>query len=150
MQRPGRYFSWSEFEASKTAKRLDIDNRVVKRNHRQAIAHLCSAVLDPLRLDVGRPVRVTSGYRSGALNAALPSASPTSQHMRGQAADIKVDGVGAEELARRIVRLGLPFDQLIWYDLARGGHVHVSAVVGGGRGQTMHARAPRGIVPWQP
>lgn len=149
MTRPGRFFAWDEFEASPTARRLGIDNAVMDPDHRAAIEHLCAAVLDPLRVALGRPVRITSGYRSEALNDAIGGARG-SQHMRGEAADIKVDGIGAEDLARRIAALGLPVDQVVWYDAERGGHVHVSAVRPRLRGQYLHAPASGGYRPWEP
>ena len=46
--------------------------------------------------------------------------------MSGEAIDIKVPGMSAQQLVTFIRNSGLPFDQLIWYDVARGGHVHVS------------------------
>lgn len=149
MTRPGRHFTWAEFERSRTAARLGIDNTVTDPEHRGAIKHLCLTVLDPLRAALGRPVRITSGYRSAALNDAIGGAQ-NSQHMRGEAADIKVDGIAAEDLARRIAALGLPVDQVVWYDAERGGHVHVSAVRPRLRGQYLHAPSSGGYRPWAP
>lgn len=149
MSRPGRHFAWGEFEASPTARRLDIDNAVTDADHRAAIEHLCAAVLDPLREALGRPVRITSGYRSAALNDAIGGAR-NSQHMRGEAADIKVDGIGAQDLARRIAALRLPVDQVVWYDAERGGHVHVSSVRPRLRGEYLHAPSSGGYRPWAP
>lgn len=44
-------------------------------------------LLQPLRDFLKKPIRVTSGYRSTALNTAV-GGSPTSQHTTGNAADI--------------------------------------------------------------
>lgn len=145
---PGQYFAWSEWEESSTAERLGLDN-TAPALARRAIAHLVKVVLDPLREALARPVRITSGFRSAAVNAAIKG-SPTSQHMRGEAADIKIDGMGAEAIARAIVDLNVEFDQVIWYDPSRGGHVHVSCkAFGHNRRQTLWAPSGGGYVPWR-
>lgn len=79
-------------------------------------------VLQPLRDAIGRPVVVNSGFRSDRVNRAVGGSS-TSQHRLGQAADIRAPGMPSITLAREIVRLGLPFDQLIE---EFGSWVHVS------------------------
>jgi len=145
----GRFFSWAEVTASATASRLGLDN-TPPADAQRALALLVAQVLDPLRQALGRPVRITSGYRAPAVNRAV-SGSPTSQHMLGQAADIKVPGLSAEALATVIVRLGLPVDQVIWYAPERGGHVHVSFTdTRPNRGQALHAPAGGGYTAWAP
>lgn len=106
-----------------------------------ALTRLCCLVLQPLRDAVGA-VRITSGYRSPTVNRAVGGAS-SSQHIKGEAADIKVSGMTAPELRDKIVALGLPFDQLVWYAPERGGHVHVSYSLTP-RGQVLHAPASGG------
>lgn len=54
--------------------------------------------LDRLRKEFGRPLIVTSGYRTAKHNAGLKNASPRSMHLVGRAADIKVAGQDAYEL----------------------------------------------------
>ena len=84
---------------------------------------LVEQVLDPLREAYGRPVHVNSGYRCPRLNR-LVGGSPNSQHMRGEAADIRpVIGNEADlpELARLLIDNG-KFDQLILYPT----FIHVS------------------------
>ena len=76
---------------------------------------LIEKVLDPLREAYGRPIIVTSGYRCEQLNKLL-GGSASSQHKKGEAADIKTIEDTPEEnkkLFDLIVKLGLPFDQLI-------------------------------------
>lgn len=53
---------------------------------------LAQTILEPIRVHVGRPIKVNSGYRSPAKNSATPGASKTSQHVYGEAADICVPG----------------------------------------------------------
>jgi hypothetical protein len=119
-------FHLSEFTTSQTAARRRIDNTpppaVIK-----ALTDLCTHVLEPVRAHFG-PVRVSSGYRSPALNRAV-GGSKTSQHVLGQAADIECPGVSNAELARWIAR-NTDFDQLILEFYTPGqpnsGWVHVS------------------------
>ena len=76
---------------------------------------LIEKVLDPLREAYGKPIIVTSGYRCEKLNK-LVGGSASSQHKKGEAADIKTIEDTPEEnkkLFDLIVKLGLPFDQLI-------------------------------------
>jgi hypothetical protein len=94
-----------------------------------ALKALCATVLEPLRGHVGKSIRVNSGYRGPQANAAVGGA-PTSQHVRGEAADIEVDGLSNLALAQAVVALGLPFDQVILEAHTLGdpnsGWVHVS------------------------
>ncbi len=100
-----------------------------------ALAALASTILDPIRDHVGRPIRVNSGYRSPALNAATPGASKTSQHVLGQAADIAIVG-GSEADLWALWRWigwesGLSFGQVIFEDArpddpTGGAWIHVS------------------------
>lgn len=77
-----------------------------------ALKSLATNILQPLRDALGKPIQITSGFRSEAVNEAVGGAS-TSQHRFGQAADIKVAGMTPFELASKIVELGLPYDQVI-------------------------------------
>ena len=145
----GRFFSWAELTVSGAAARLGLDNTPPPAVQ-PAMQRLVEVVLDPLRAALGRPVRVTSGYRAPTVNRAI-NGSPTSQHMLGEAADIKVEGVSAEALATAIVQLGLPVDQVIWYAPERGGHVHVSFTdTRPNRRQALHAPAGGGYFAWAP
>lgn len=98
--------------------------------HVEALKALCREVLQPIRNFWG-PVHINSGYRSPAVNKGI-GGSPSSQHMRGEAADIEVYGVSNLDVARWI-RDNLAFDQLILehhYPPAgpNSGWVHVSYV----------------------
>lgn len=68
--------------------------------------------LDKARAAIGKPIRVTSGFRDPAANKAAGGAQ-TSQHLLGEAADIVVDGMTPEALARAVVAAGVEYDQLI-------------------------------------
>jgi hypothetical protein len=107
-----RFFLLEEMTRSETARREGIPNEPGATEVGN-LRVLCAAVLDPLRESLGRPVKVNSGYRSPALNRRIRGAED-SQHVRGMAADLQAPGMAVLELFQRIIRLGLPFDQLIY------------------------------------
>lgn len=139
-----RFFTLAEMTHSDTAVREGIANRPGAAEA-DALRALCTAVLDPLREAVGRPIKVNSGYRGPALNQRIGGA-PNSQHARGQAADIQSPGTAVLDLFKRVIQLGLPFDQLIYE--ARNAStkwVHVSHNPGANRGEIRVAEfAPNG------
>ncbi len=80
--------------------------------------------------------------------AELTASSPGAQQP-APARSAGGDGLLADTLASAIIRLGLPFDQLIWYDADRGGHVHVSFTTKrSNRRQVLHAPSGGGYRPW--
>ncbi len=103
-------FTLREMCASAAAARLGIDNTNPPLGVRIALQKLCATVLQPLRDQIG-PLRVNSGWRSPALNKAVKG-SATSQHLRGEAADIESNALSNLDLARWIER-HLTFDQVI-------------------------------------
>ena len=94
-------------------------SELLEQNRREANAYLpalraLAAMLEVPRAHFGRPMKINSGFRGPALNAATPGASPTSQHSLGQAADIEIHGVDDAELHRWIVtKSGLIYGQCI-------------------------------------
>ncbi|MCK6504840.1 D-Ala-D-Ala carboxypeptidase family metallohydrolase [Myxococcota bacterium] len=133
-ERPGVWFTWREFTRTGSGLPNELPTWAYPR-----ILKLVRFVLDPVRARIGRPMGVGSGYRSPAVNKAIGGADK-SQHMAGEAADVKAGDMPAERLATEFVRAAVPFDQLIWYDPELGGHVHVSHnFEGAQRGQMLHA-----------
>ena len=114
-------FFFSEFEHSDLAVQEGIVNTIPSAEVGGAILDLTRSVLQPLRDSLGASVYIVSGYRCDALNAKLGD-SRTSQHRKGEAADIRSPFFSPIEIARRIVALQLPFDQII----IRPSYVHVS------------------------
>jgi len=104
------HFTLEEMVASQVAERLGIDNtptpEVVAR-----LQHLCERALEPARAAVG-PIRISSGYRSPALNAAIPGSSKVSDHQYGDAADCLPLQASKLALARWFVA-NIDFDQVI-------------------------------------
>jgi uncharacterized protein YcbK (DUF882 family) len=138
----GQWFSLSEMTRTSTG--------LSNQPEDDAYANLCrlvEEVLDPLRNDLGQPVRVTSGYRSPQVNAAV-GGSRTSRHMLGLAADIKVKRMESTALAERIEELReqgvLDYDQVIAYAASRGGHVHVGLAPEGSTPRRQMLWAPKG------
>jgi uncharacterized protein YcbK (DUF882 family) len=118
-----KYFTINELCKSSTALEKKIDNSPSKE-----IIHnltlLVDKILDPLRENYGKAIHVNSGYRCPALNEAV-GGSKTSQHMKGMAADITGGSTAKnKELFNLIIKLDLPFDQLI--DEKNFRWVHVS------------------------
>ena len=120
-------FSLNEMIKSETALRQGLDNTPpddVVENLRL----LCEQVLQPLRVAYGRGIKVNSGYRSPDVNAAV-GGSRTSDHCKGQAADIEIPGVANYDLAKYISDY-FQFTQLILEFYTPGipdsGWVHVS------------------------
>ena len=104
------HFTLEEMVLSQTAIRQGIDN-TPDAGTIECLRLLCVNVLEPFRALIGQPLHVDSGYRSVALNAAIGGVS-TSQHCKGQAADIVVSGMTVDQLVE--AARSLPqFDQLI-------------------------------------
>ena len=138
-------FSLAELTKSQTATRKGIDN-TPSDTHIQNLIHLAESVLQPVREHFGKPVMISSGYRSPALCEAIGS-STKSQHARGEAADFEIHGVDNKELATWISK-NTTFDQLIleFYDEGdpNSGWVHCSAVTEGPRKQVLRASKVEG------
>lgn len=61
-------------------------------------------MLEILRNKIGKPVIITSGYRTPEWNKKCGGAK-YSYHMRGMAADIRVDGMTPKELAKELNKI---------------------------------------------
>lgn len=85
-----KYFSIKELSYSDTATAKHIANEP-NEEQRKHLTELIEHLLDPLREAWGKPIRVTSGFRSAKLNATL-GGSKTSAHLLGYAADIQPIG----------------------------------------------------------
>lgn len=104
-------FSLNELQASQTALRYGISN-LAPEAAVGALKDLVEHVLQPLRDTVGVPIKISSGYRSPALNKKVGGVAG-SQHVLGQAADITVKGFTTLEVCKIIIDSGIEFDQLI-------------------------------------
>ena len=86
---------------------------------------LLVSTLQRLRDEVQRPVVVNSGCRCKSHNAAVKG-SKSSQHLRGKAADIKIEGMTSREIFDTLRRLYLDGELYVGYVYAINGRsVHV-------------------------
>ena len=104
------HITYTEATVSNKAKQLGISN-TPNEKELQAMKLLAEAVFEPLRKWYGKPIQVTSFFRSAKINKAI-GGSATSQHSLGQAIDI--DTVSDNRKLFDYIKDNLPFDQLIW------------------------------------
>jgi len=124
------HLALAEMIRSESAKRLRISNQPLPE-HLDNMKLLAKNVFEPIRKHFGMPIYISSGYRSDKLNKAIKG-SKTSQHCKGQAMDIDMDGSGLISNANvfYFIKDNLDFDQLIWEfgDNYNPDWVHVSYV----------------------
>lgn len=128
-----KYFTIQELSHSDTAVARGIDNYPTAEAIHN-LTKLVENVLDPLREKYGKPIRISSGYRSAILNRSVNGAA-SSQHRVGEAADITVGSKEENRKLFEIIRQELPFDQLI--DEKDFSWVHVSFREGRNRKQVL-------------
>ena len=140
-----KHFELAEFLVSETAARRGIANEptpeIIENLHR-----LCQLVLEPLRVKLARPVVITSGYRSLALNSAV-GGSPTSHHMQGRAADIIVPGMTPLAVCQIAQQMKLPCVQII-HEFGRW--AHLSLGFSDERTQLLTAKLAQGKTVYEP
>lgn len=131
-------FSYKEFEDSEKAKEMHITNVITTVAVRDSVKALVENVLQPLRDRWGEPMILNSGYRCPELNKAVDGEA-TSQHLKGEAADIACDRPA--ELAQMAYDLDLPYDQMILYPT----FVHFShKLTGAQRKQVLYDKSYKG------
>lgn len=129
------HFTLNEFVRSETATNKHIDN-TPSQEVVDNLRALCRNVLEPARVAFGSPIYITSGYRCPALNKAV-GGKPTSQHLRGEAADLQVRGVkNLRKLYNAIKDHGV-FDQLLYESNGMTKWIHVSYTSYGNRRQAI-------------
>lgn len=129
------HFTLSEFVRSETAENKHIDN-TPSQEVMDNLRALCRNVLEPARMAFGEPIYITSGYRCPALNKAV-GGKITSQHLRGEAADLQVKGVrNLKRLYNAILDHGV-FDQLLYESNGTTKWIHVSYTSYGNRRQAI-------------
>lgn len=90
-EKVGKHFKVKEFACKDGSQVVFIDSYLV-------------SLLDILRNQVGKPVIITSGYRTPTRNKAVGGAR-YSYHMRGMAADIRINGMTAKEIANKLNKI---------------------------------------------
>ena len=126
MPQISKNFTLEELLYSQTADARGIANIPTH----EVIVNLCALthhVLQPLRNAMGVPIPISSGFRCPRLNKEVGGSS-TSQHLKGQAADLSIGGDMVK--GRRWftwIQSHCDFDQLIWEHDKNGVYwVHVS------------------------
>lgn len=125
------HFEYEELISSDTAKLGGIYN-VPDDKQAVCLALLAVEVLEPARQAYGKPIHVTSGYRSERLNKAV-GGKPNSQHLRGQAADLVCDDLDA---LYDIIQAQGNYDQLLLESNGKSKWIHVSFNPDGNRGHS--------------
>lgn len=115
----GNYFTIEKLTVTKQKRDNTPTPEAIKN-----LTALINNVLNPLHEAYGGDIVVTSGYRSPEVNNNTRGSSNTSQHMKGQAADITGgSNEKNKKLYELIQSLKLPYDQLIWEHGGRWVHV---------------------------
>ena len=90
-EKVGQHFKVKEFACKDGSQGVFIDSYLV-------------SILDILRNQVGKPVIINSGYRTPTRNKAVGGAK-YSYHMRGMAADIRINNMTAKEIANKLNKI---------------------------------------------
>lgn len=105
-------FFLHEFTRSETADEYGIEN-TPNTEELLNIQSLVCVVLQPVRDRIKMAMDVSSGFRCEVLNN-LVGGAEESQHRKGEAADITARLMTCKVLAETIIRMKIPFDQMIW------------------------------------
>lgn len=137
IEKISEHISYSEAIKSQTAIRIGIEN-VPGEIELKAMQSLANNVFEPLRKALNRPIFISSFYRSPKLNHWIGGAL-TSQHCKGEAMDLDVDGMNSQIF--HWIKNNLTFDQLIWEfgNTKEPDWVHVSYKEHGNRREILRA-----------
>ena len=106
-----KHFSWAELTRTGSTE-LQAINRQEAEQYRAALTALATTILEPIRAKFG-PIKINSAFRGASVNAKV-GGSKTSQHLKGEAADIVAPTSTVEDLHRWIVtESGLRYGQCI-------------------------------------
>jgi len=128
------HFNWDEVIFSETAARQDIDNTPPLDLHPNIMR--MAKFMEQVRYIVGgRPIFISSWYRSPELNKAI-GGSKTSSHMKGLACDCICPMLGSPlKFSKAIANSDLDYDQVI-NEFGRWVHIGLAE---GNRGQLLTA-----------
>jgi zinc D-Ala-D-Ala carboxypeptidase len=147
------HLNLAEVTRSDTAKRNGIDNTPTAE-HLENFKLLAEKVFEPIREHFKTPILISSGYRSQALNSFIKG-SATSQHCKGEAIDIDMDGSNGgvtNKMVFDFIVSRLDFDQIIWEfgSDSNPDWVHVSYSKKGNRKQKLKAVRVGGKTVYKP
>lgn len=121
------HFTLEELTASETADRLGVDNQPDAMSL-QNLRRLAAMLEQVKTLLGGKPVMISSGFRSLPVNRAVGS-KDTSQHTIGCAADFRIPGMTPDQVVRAIIASNIEYDQVI-REFDRWTHISVSSSAG--------------------
>ena len=152
MEKISKYVTYAEVTKSNQATALKLAN-IPNATQLNNLRLVCTNVFDNVREHFGKPIGISSGFRSVELNAKI-GGSKTSQHCEGKALDIDGDifgGINNKELFFYI-KENCIFDQLIWEFGSENAPdwVHVSYNEGKNRGQVLRALKVGGKTIYKP
>ena len=113
--RISQHITHAEVFKSQAAVRHKISNTTNDPEILKNIKHVAENIFEPIRKHFGKPIGISSFYRSSELNKIVRGSS-TSQHTTGEAIDIDADifgGLTNKEIFE-FVKNNLEYDQLIW------------------------------------
>lgn len=145
MTQLSKHWSLAELTKSQMAVRRGWNNQPGPKEL-AALKLLVNNILEPLRVRIRRAIVANSGFRGINLNKAI-GGSRSSQHPKGEAADIEAPGMSNLELAQTIIEMDLPYDQLILEaydpDVPGSGWVHVSHAASGKQRKQVLTATPK-------
>lgn len=146
------HITYAEATVSNKAKQLGISN-APNEQELKAMKLLAEKVFEPLRKWYGKPIQITSFFRSAKINKAIGGVqrgNTVSQHARGEAVDI--DTTSDNRKLFDYIKDNLPFDQLIWEngDDNVPGWIHVSYSETRNRKQVLRAVRKNGKTVYLP
>lgn len=153
MSKISEHITLAEAIKSPTATRLKIANEPNKEQL-EAMEYVAEQIFERVRTHFGKPIAITSFYRSSQLNKAV-GGSTTSQHCKGEAMDIDADIFGGltNKQIFDYIKDNLDFDQLIWEfgNNSNPDWVHVSLTKSLNKRQVLKAfKTPYGNTAYKP
>ena len=115
------HFTLDEMEFSDTAIRLGVDNSIPEKY--MANVRKIAIALEKIRAFQNKPIKVTSCYRSQAVNDNR-GGSKTSAHMTASAVDFRILGIKNIDVCNSIPNIITDFDQVI-YEFGPTGQIHL-------------------------
>jgi len=139
------HFSWDELTTTSTGLA-----NTPGAGQRSNLQRLATKVLEPIRDQFG-PLRITSAFRSSAVNRAVGGV-PSSSHLDGRGADLyATQGATADQIATWLyTQTSIPLRQIITEH--HTGHLHVEMQADGPPylRQFLETQDGRSYFPWTP
>jgi len=152
MEKISKYVTYQEVTKSNQATALKLAN-IPNATQLKNLRLVCTNIFDKVREHFGKPIGISSGFRSVELNSKI-GGSKTSQHCEGKALDIDGDIFGGinNKLLFFYIKENCIFDQLIWEFGSENAPdwVHVSYNDGKNRGQVLRALKSGGKTIYKP